>query len=103
MCSRRVRLTTLPPSVSQLSRENVGASTSHNPVGLHSLLQGKLYLLHMIRYDLTKIDRVGEEMVQMANYYEYDNTYFWFHNNKSPKYVSALQERACIGIMKLQI
>jgi hypothetical protein len=28
-----IRLTTLPPSVSQLSRENVGASTSHNPKG----------------------------------------------------------------------
>jgi hypothetical protein len=27
---RRVRLTTLPPSVSRLSSENVGASTSHN-------------------------------------------------------------------------
>jgi hypothetical protein len=37
---RHVRLTTLPPSVSQLSRENVGASMSHNPVGLHGLLQG---------------------------------------------------------------
>jgi hypothetical protein len=36
----RVRLTTLPPSVSQLSRENVGASTSHNPMDLHGLLQG---------------------------------------------------------------
>jgi hypothetical protein len=37
---RCVRLTTLPPSVSRLSRENVGASTSHNPMGLQSLLQG---------------------------------------------------------------
>jgi hypothetical protein len=26
-----VRLTILPPSVSRLSRESVGASTSHNP------------------------------------------------------------------------
>jgi hypothetical protein len=40
---RCIRLTTLLPSVSRLSRENVGASTSHNPVGLHGLLQGKLY------------------------------------------------------------
>jgi hypothetical protein len=33
---QRVRLTTLPPSVSRLSRENVGASTCsacHNPMG----------------------------------------------------------------------
>jgi hypothetical protein len=42
---RRVRLTTSPPSVSRFSRENVGASTSHNPMGLHGLLQGYLYLL----------------------------------------------------------
>jgi hypothetical protein len=34
---RRVKLTTLPPSVSWLSRENVGASMSHKPVGLHGL------------------------------------------------------------------
>jgi hypothetical protein len=37
---RRVRLTTLPPSVSRLSRENMGPSTSYNPMGLHGLLQG---------------------------------------------------------------
>jgi hypothetical protein len=37
---RRVRLTILPPSVSRLSRENVGASTSHKPTGLHVLLHG---------------------------------------------------------------
>jgi hypothetical protein len=37
---RSVKLTTLPPSVSRLSIENVGASTSQNPMGLHGLLQG---------------------------------------------------------------
>jgi hypothetical protein len=42
--NRCVRLTTLPPSVSQLSRENVGTSMSHNPKGLLGLLQGQLYL-----------------------------------------------------------
>jgi hypothetical protein len=31
-------LTTLPPSVSRLSKENVGASTSHNTMGLHGLV-----------------------------------------------------------------
>jgi hypothetical protein len=35
---RRVRLTTSPPSVADFL-ENVGASTSHNPMGLHGLLQ----------------------------------------------------------------
>jgi hypothetical protein len=38
--SWRVRLATLLPSVSRLSRENVGALMSHNPMGLHGLLQG---------------------------------------------------------------
>jgi hypothetical protein len=37
---RSVGLTTLPPSVNQLSRENVGASTSDYTTGLHGLLQG---------------------------------------------------------------
>jgi hypothetical protein len=32
-----VRPTTSLPSVSRLSRENVGASTFHNPMGLHGL------------------------------------------------------------------
>jgi hypothetical protein len=41
---RRVRLTTLLPSVSRLSRQNVGALMSHNPRGLHGLSLGKLYL-----------------------------------------------------------
>jgi hypothetical protein len=31
-------LTNLLPSVSRLSRQNVGASMSHNPMGLHGLL-----------------------------------------------------------------
>jgi hypothetical protein len=38
-----MRLTTSQPSVSRLSRK-CGASTSHNPMGLHGLLQGQLYL-----------------------------------------------------------
>jgi hypothetical protein len=31
---------TSPPSVKRLSRKCVGASTSHNPMGLHAVLQG---------------------------------------------------------------
>jgi hypothetical protein len=38
--SWRIRLTTLLPSVSRLSRDNMEALTSHNPMGLHGLLQG---------------------------------------------------------------
>jgi hypothetical protein len=41
---QRLRLTTLPPYVSRLSRENVGSSSSYNPMGLHGLLQAFLYL-----------------------------------------------------------
>jgi hypothetical protein len=44
---RRVRLTTLPPSVSRLSTENVGTSTSHDPMGLRGLLQGEIYLFNL--------------------------------------------------------
>jgi hypothetical protein len=43
-CGEGVRLTTSLSSVSRVSRENMGASTSHKPMGLHSLLQGELYL-----------------------------------------------------------
>jgi hypothetical protein len=51
--SRCIRLTTLPPSVSWLSRENVGAFKSHNPMGLHGLLQGIVlpFLLFGFGYD----------------------------------------------------
>jgi hypothetical protein len=43
---RRVKLTTLPPSVSRMS-ENVGSSTSRNPKGLHGLYRDykKLHLV----------------------------------------------------------
>jgi hypothetical protein len=37
---RLIGLTTLPPYVCWLSGQNLGASTSHNPMGLHGLLQG---------------------------------------------------------------
>jgi hypothetical protein len=40
---RRVWLTTLPPSMSLMS-ENVGASASHNPKGLHGLYRDSFTL-----------------------------------------------------------
>jgi hypothetical protein len=44
---QRVRLRTLPQSVCRLSRQNVGASTSHNHVGLCGLLQRELYFFYL--------------------------------------------------------
>jgi hypothetical protein len=38
--SRRAKLTASSPSVSRLSRQNVGTSTSHKHMGLHGLLHG---------------------------------------------------------------
>jgi hypothetical protein len=37
--SRRVKLTNLPPFVSQISRENVGGAMSHNTMDFRRLLQ----------------------------------------------------------------
>jgi hypothetical protein len=37
---QRIGLTTLSPSVDRLSKQNMGASTSHKPMGLYGLLQG---------------------------------------------------------------
>jgi hypothetical protein len=44
--SRHIRLINSPPSMSRLSRENVGASKSHNPMDIHGPLQGYLYLIY---------------------------------------------------------
>jgi hypothetical protein len=43
----RVTLTTLPPSMSRMS-ENVGASTSRNPKGLHDLYRENFTLLYSV-------------------------------------------------------
>jgi hypothetical protein len=47
---RRVMLTISQPSVNQLSRENVGSSTSYNPMCLQGLLQGQLYVFYIFHY-----------------------------------------------------
>jgi hypothetical protein len=43
----RVRPTNLKPSVGQLSRENVGASTSQNPMGLHGLYRDSFTFFYL--------------------------------------------------------
>jgi hypothetical protein len=55
---RFVRLTFSPPSVSRLSRENVGASTSHNPMGLQGLLQGQIYLTFTCTYTCSECFKI---------------------------------------------
>jgi hypothetical protein len=71
---RRVRLTS-PPSVSRMSRENVGASTSHNPMGLHGLLQGNFtfsfYIqpLHANAYSETHMQHIKQEHKCSASKY----------------------------------
>jgi hypothetical protein len=51
----RVRRTTLPPTLSRLSKENMEASTSYNPMGLHDLLQEQFYLFYRIMGVILKI------------------------------------------------
>jgi hypothetical protein len=48
---RRVRLTTSPSSVSRLSRENVGVSMSHNPIGLYGPVTGTALLFFLPFYN----------------------------------------------------
>jgi hypothetical protein len=47
--SWRVRLTTLAPSVSQMSTANEGALRSLNPMGHHNLLQEQLYIFFALK------------------------------------------------------
>jgi hypothetical protein len=61
----RVGLTTLPASVSRLS-ENVGASTSRNPKGLHGLYKENFtFFLHVFvsnHFQKLKLSRVNQEI-----------------------------------------
>jgi hypothetical protein len=54
---RRLGLTTLPLSMSRMS-ENVGASTSRNPKGLHSLYRDNLLLPLPIQGVVTNIQKI---------------------------------------------
>jgi hypothetical protein len=58
-----VRLTILPPSVSQLSTENVGASTSHNPMACTACYRDSFYLDEWVdrqSFQHIKMDRQTE-------------------------------------------
>jgi hypothetical protein len=56
---RLVRLTTSPPSVSRLSRENVGTSTSHSSMGLHGRwARIYLFILDIYQYIVYRVWRV---------------------------------------------
>jgi hypothetical protein len=55
-------LTTSLPSVSRLSEENVGASMSHKPMGLHGLLQGWLYFTSLPTVSRLSRENVGASM-----------------------------------------
>jgi hypothetical protein len=56
---RRVGLTTLPSSVSRMS-ENVGASTSRNPKGLHGLYRDNFTLPYWMCLDVTHVIQESE-------------------------------------------
>jgi hypothetical protein len=62
---RRVWLTNLPPSVSRLARENVGASTSQKPMGLTEI---GLYFFTLM-YEACGSRDGGEELYLL----EYDD------------------------------
>jgi hypothetical protein len=47
-CGRRVGMTTLPLSMNRIS-ENVGASTSRNPKGLHGLYMDNVTFFSFLR------------------------------------------------------
>jgi hypothetical protein len=58
-----VGLTILQPSVTRLSSENVATSTSHNPIGLHSLcgtVQYGRYALTFQRNHLLSVSSVKD-------------------------------------------
>jgi hypothetical protein len=75
---RRVRQTTSSPSVGRLSRENMGASTSHNPMGLHGMLRDTFtfYLWNMcINFPLLTVQEDNVFTLQI----------YWWCNLRKPQ------------------
>jgi hypothetical protein len=67
---RRVGLTTLPPSMSRMS-ENVGASSSRNPKGLHGLYWQNLHVdCSISNFTLHDYAVMLYEMERLNNYLE---------------------------------
>jgi hypothetical protein len=66
------RLTTLPPSVRQMS-ENVGATTSRNPKGLHGLYSDNLTLIELRSLKISKMFYVT--ILSLAEIFKYATLY----------------------------
>jgi hypothetical protein len=52
-----------------INLENVGASTSHSPVGLHGLLQGWLYIIFCLEdyFSGTNFPIKGQRLIKKKN------------------------------------
>jgi hypothetical protein len=79
---RRVGLASLPLFVSRLPRQNVGASTSHNPIGFHGQLQGQLYFyIGYRRHPVLSVSFHGAVVVKVYILFQYWNFSFLCHIN----------------------
>jgi hypothetical protein len=47
-------------------KENMGASTSHNPIGFHGLLRGELYLFRPFTFSFTLKRKAPEVLLLTA-------------------------------------
>jgi hypothetical protein len=69
---RRVGLTTLPPPVRRMS-ENVGASTSRNPKGLHGLYRDNFTFIIIIIIIILSLMQMKVDIEDWGTY----NTYIY--------------------------